>query len=271
MVEIASIVDAWQAAHALVEARNKAEAEAVVGGLPKAVARPELAQLRERFETSFYSLQDKLVPAAATLEQHFDMVDHGEWQYLSLREYASKEDDAKDPLAASMSLDRSTGALKVKKGNVQVPLPKNAEELRARLRLVAHVFVTCALRYPRLASLKGIAPSHFYNYADFLLGDFVLGLRAKDASNSTVAVPASDLVLSYVSCVRAWCRAFQQSPRSAVAAVSLRMFVKCVWASAPRTLARLVRVVPSRQESRSDYQLCSLQRRSTSRLCCSWS
>ena len=157
------------------------------------MARPELAQFRGRLETSFYSLQDKLVPAAASLEHHFDMIDHEEWQYLSLREYASKEDDEKDPLAASMSLNRSTGALKVKKSNVQVSLPKNAR------KLVAHVFVMCALRYPHLASLKGTTPSHFYNYADFLLGDFVLGLRAKDASDGTVAVPAFDLVLVRVS------------------------------------------------------------------------
>ena len=197
MIEIASVVDAWEAAHARVEARNKAEAEAVIGGLPKAVARPELAQLRDRFETSFYTLQDKLIPASATLEQHFDMIVHGEWQYLSLKEFASKEDEAKEPLAASMLLDRQTGALKVKKGNVQVPLPKDAEELRQRLRLMAHVFVMCALRYPHVASLKGIAPSHFYNYADFLLGDFVLGLRAKDASGHCVSAPSFELVLSY--------------------------------------------------------------------------
>ena len=154
------------------------------------MARPELAQFRGRLETSFYSLQDKLVPAAASLEQHFDMIDHEEWQYLSLREYASNE---KDLLAASMSLNQSTGALKVKKSNVQVSLPKNAR------KLVAHVFVMRALRYPHLAFLKGTTPSHFYNYADFLLGDFVLGLRAKDASDGTVAVPAFDLVLVRVS------------------------------------------------------------------------
>ncbi|CAE7320887.1 unnamed protein product [Symbiodinium sp. CCMP2592] len=78
MVEIASVVESWEAAHARVEARSKAEAEAVVGGLPKAVARPEL-----RLEASFYTLQDKLVLASATLEQRFDTIDHGEWQYLS--------------------------------------------------------------------------------------------------------------------------------------------------------------------------------------------
>ena len=158
MVEVASVVDAWESACMRVEARNKAEAEAVVGGLPKVVARTELAQLRERFEASFYSLPDKLMPANATLEQHFDMVDNGEFQYLSLKVYASREDAAREPFAAS--IDRSTGTIKVRKGQVAVPLPRTAEELRLRLRLVPHAFVLCSLRYPHVASLKGIAPSH---------------------------------------------------------------------------------------------------------------
>ena len=194
-VETAAVVDAWESARVRVEARNKAEAEAVIGGLPKVVPRTEVAQLRERFEAAFYALPDKVMPATATLEQHFDMIDHGEYQYLSLKEYASKEDAAQEDVAAT--IDRSTGTIKVKKGHVQVPLPSNAEELRSRLRLVAHSFVFCSLRYPRLTALQGVAPYHFQNYADFLLGDFVFGLHATDAAGGVVSSPAFDLVIAY--------------------------------------------------------------------------
>ena len=94
------MVDAWESARVRVEARNKAEAEAVVGGLPKVVAHTELAQLRERFEAFFYSLPHKLMPANAMLEQHFDGVDNGEFQNLSLKEFASRGDAAREPFAA---------------------------------------------------------------------------------------------------------------------------------------------------------------------------
>ena len=76
-VEVASVVDAWSSAQLRVEARHNAEAEAVVGGLPKVVARTELSQLRDRFEQSFFKLPEKLMPASATLEQHFDMLGLG--------------------------------------------------------------------------------------------------------------------------------------------------------------------------------------------------
>ncbi|CAE7876994.1 unnamed protein product, partial [Symbiodinium necroappetens] len=69
-----------------------ADDRGVCGGLPKVVAHTELAQLRERFEAFFYSLPHKLMPANAMLEQHFDGVDNGEFQNLSLKEFASRED-----------------------------------------------------------------------------------------------------------------------------------------------------------------------------------
>ncbi|CAE7216749.1 unnamed protein product [Symbiodinium natans] len=195
LVEIASVVDAWESARSRVDARNKAEGEAVVDGLPKVVARTELAQLRDRFETAFYPLTEKFMPANATLEQVFDMVDNGEFVNMSLSEFASKENAAQEPVAAV--IDRSTGAIKVKKGHIQVPMPTNAEELRVRLRVVAHSFVLSSLRYPHVAVLKGIAPSHFHNYADYLLGDFVLGLHARDSTGGIVSSPSFDLVVAY--------------------------------------------------------------------------
>ena len=195
VVGVASLVDAWECARVRIETRHKAEAEAVISGLPKTVARTELGQLREILESTFHEIPEKCAPAATTLERHFDMIDHGEWQQLSLQDYASREDAAQELVGAT--IDRSTGTIKVKQGHMQVPLPRNAEELRSRLRVVAHCFIMCSLRYPHLAVLKDICPAHFYDYADFLLGEQVLGLHARDAKGAVIASPPFDLVLAF--------------------------------------------------------------------------
>ena len=126
-VEVASVVDAWSSAQVRIEARHKAEAEAVVGACRKSLHSTELSQLRDRVEQSFFKLPDTLMPANATLEQHFDMLGNGEFTALSLREYASKDDASQEPFAAT--IDRSTGAIKVRKSHVQMPLPTSAEEI----------------------------------------------------------------------------------------------------------------------------------------------
>ena len=77
-----------------------------------------------------------------------------------------------------------------------VSLPKTAEELRLRLGLVAHALVLCSLCYPRVASLKGVAPSHKNNYADFLWCGFVLGLQARDTTGAAVSSPAFEQMLA---------------------------------------------------------------------------
>ena len=105
IIGMASLVDAWECAKVRMEARHKAEAEAVLCGMPKVVARTELGQLRGLFEQSFHTMPENCAPSAATLEQHFDMVDHGEWHVLSLKEYGSREDAAQDLVGAT--IDRS--------------------------------------------------------------------------------------------------------------------------------------------------------------------
>ena len=107
VVGVASLVDAWECARVRIETRHKAEAEAVISGLPKTVARTELGQLREILESTFHEIPEKCAPAATTLERHFDMIDHGEWQQLSLQDYASREDAAQELVGAT--IDRSTG------------------------------------------------------------------------------------------------------------------------------------------------------------------
>lgn len=69
VVEIAALVDSWEAGRTRMEVRRKAEAEASLSQVPRAVNKVEVQDLAARFERLFgYALEDRTMPSSATLE-----------------------------------------------------------------------------------------------------------------------------------------------------------------------------------------------------------
>ena len=120
-VNIAAVVDAWEAARVRVETRNKVEAEATVSSMPKVVSRTEHAALRSKYEDTYQKMEDRVTPAPGTLENLFDQIEQGEWRFMHLTEFVSREDADVAPVGAV--IDHSTGTIKVKKGAVQNSRP----------------------------------------------------------------------------------------------------------------------------------------------------
>eukprot|EP00973_Karenia_brevis_P061205 8510445-Karenia_brevis.AAC.1 len=61
-------------------------------------------------------------------------------------------------------------------------MPKNPEQLRAKLRLMGNMWTFLFLRF-RKAWLEGINPEVFRTYADFLLGSRVYTMPMPEGSN----------------------------------------------------------------------------------------
>ena len=95
------------------------------------------------------------------------------------------------------TIERGTGALKVKKGYGECPKPRTPEEFRRRMAVVSHSYLLAQLKFPQKAILRDLQPMHFLKYLDLMLGEHVLGLKAKNKDGQTVASPDFDLVLSY--------------------------------------------------------------------------
>ena len=112
-VEIAAILDAWEAAHTRMQVRHKAEAEAANANLPIAVNKVEIHDLRRKFEALHYKLEEKTMPASGTLEQLFDQIENGEMKVMHLAQFLSREDAEVDPLGATID---KAGNIKVRKG-----------------------------------------------------------------------------------------------------------------------------------------------------------
>ncbi|CAJ1392764.1 unnamed protein product [Effrenium voratum] len=188
-VNIAAVVDAWEAARVRVETRNKVEAEATVSSMPKVVSRTEHAALRSKYEDTYQKMEDRVTPAPSTLENLFDQIEQGEWRFMHLTEFVSREDADVAPVGAV--IDHSTGTIKVKKGAVQNSRPSGPEELRVRLDLVANAILMCAFRYPNKAAFQRITPNIFSRYANHLLGEHVFGLHRRGAGAHATACTAA--------------------------------------------------------------------------------
>ena len=196
VVEIAALVDTWESASTRVAVRNKAEAEAGVASVPRALNKVEIQELMVKFQTVHnVKLEDRNTPAASTLEQIFDQIEQGELKNMSLVQFLSREDAEADVLGATV--ERGTGTLKIKKGFGECQKPRNPEEFRKRMAVVANSYLLAQLKYPQKACLRDLQPQHFLKYLDLLLGDHVLGLKAKGKDGEVVASPEFDLVLSY--------------------------------------------------------------------------
>ena len=174
LFDVACVVESWEACRTRTEARHKMEAEAALSRMPKAVNKVELRDIRDSFERAYYVLEEKAMPAASTLELHFDQVDNGEWKAMMLTQYLSRDDAEAESWGATVD---SSGNIKVKRGYSDGPKPKNTEDLRARVKLVGHTYIMAMLKYPHKTTLQGLTPTVFQKYIDHLLGGFALRMR----------------------------------------------------------------------------------------------
>ena len=150
VVEIAALVDTWESASTRVAVRNKAEAEAGVASVPRALNKVEVQELIIKFQTVHnIKLEDRNTPAASTLEQIFDQMEQGELKNMSLVQFLSREDAEADILGATV--EQGTGTLKIKKGYGECQKPRNPEELRKRMAVVANSYLLAQLKYPQKA------------------------------------------------------------------------------------------------------------------------
>ena len=194
VVEIAGVEDTWQASKARMETRHQAEAEASLASMPSPVNKVEAQDLRQKFEKLHYKLEDKVSPATSTMELIFDQVESGEWKAMSLVQFLSRDDTEAEMMGATID---KTGTVKIRKGYGESKPPKTSEELRQRLKLVGHAYIMAQLKFPHKAVLQQLTPNNFNKLCDYLLGEQVMGLRAKDEEGAVISATSLDLVLSY--------------------------------------------------------------------------
>ena len=193
-MEVAGLVDAWEAAKVRMEVRHKAEAEAASASMPMTLPKVEVRDLKRKFEATYYAIDDKVTPAPSTIEILCDQIENGEFKVMLITQFLSRDDAEVEPVGAV--IDR-TGSVKIRKGYGETKEPKTSEELRQRVRVLGHGYVMCGIKYPQRAVFHDLEPQDFVHYVDYLLGDQVYNLKSEDEHGSVVSTPTLKLVLSY--------------------------------------------------------------------------
>ena len=133
---------------------------------------------------------DRRIPAKEYIEKKLAELEAGEFRAETLGEVLSR--DEVDPDAK--------GHLSVKKGSSSVAMPTGPEQLRLRLTVMYNALAMIKLKHPGRNELTDINADLIEKYKDYLLGDYVYGLRSAEAAGSMI--PPWTLVLGYEHAIR---------------------------------------------------------------------
>ena len=78
------------------------------------------------------------------------------------------------------------GHLSVKKGSSYVALPTGPEQLRLRLTVMYNALAMIKLKHPGRNELADISADLLEKYKDYLLGDYVYGLRSAESAGAMI-------------------------------------------------------------------------------------
>ena len=133
--------------------------------------------MRHAYAKSYGELEDKQIRSKEYLEKTLHELENGEFRAEALTEVVSR--DEVDPNTLLPVWD-AKGHITVKRGNTTVAMPTGPEQLRMRLTVMANTLIMMRMKHTARTELKDITPAFFEKYKDYLLDNYVYGLRASD-------------------------------------------------------------------------------------------
>ena len=197
--QVASFIAAWKASKVRVQRQAEVEAEQDTREWTKPIPTAEYLLLRQAYVKAHGTLDERVLPSKEFLEKKLQEVEHGEFKAESLQEVTTRDELDPDTLVPVWD---SKGVMTVKRGSSRVPLPSNPEELRRRLNIMRNAYLMLRLKFPGRSDLQDIGADLFERYKEYLLGDYVHNLQARDSADSVVHTPPWQLVLSYEQAIR---------------------------------------------------------------------
>lgn len=198
-VQAAALTCAWTNARTRVQRAAEVEAEMDTKDWVKPLVSSEWLAMKAGLEKVVGTLDEKTTPAKEYVEKKLQEVEAGDYRAEDLSEVVSREEIDPDSLVPQWD---AKGHLTVRKGAARIKEPENPESLRMRLTVMRNAMQMIALKHTNRAELQGDYTKAFEEYKEYLLGEHVYGLNAKDADGLTIAAPPFRLVLAYEKAVR---------------------------------------------------------------------
>ena len=165
---MASLVTAWQACSDMAEKERQQRSEAKVLGVPRTLSYTDRNAMLHAYEKSYGHLEDREQPSSDYVALKVEEIEQGELLASALDEVGSKDEAL--TLSVQSSVD-AAGRLRVTRERKKSKLPKDSEELRAKLRLEATAMTMLGAKFQTRAWFVRLDPQVFANYAEYLLGE----------------------------------------------------------------------------------------------------
>ena len=198
-VQAASLTCAWSNARTRIQRSAEVEAELDSNEWRKPVVSSEWLAMKAGLEGAVGPLDDTVMPSKEYVEKKLQELESGDYRAEDLTEVVSRDQTNPDTLVPQWD---SKGNLTVRRGATTVKEPETPEGLRKRLTVVRNAYQMIALKHTHRKELQGDYVRTFEDYKDYLLGDHVLGLNARDSEGLVIAAPPFKLVLSYEKAIR---------------------------------------------------------------------
>jgi uncharacterized membrane protein YgcG len=195
----ASFICAYDKAKARSSELARYEGELQARQMPKVLPSSEYLAMKAAFETKWWHLEDTACPSRVLIEKRAEEMESGELKAELLTTVTNREQDSEDYLEPVWD---TSGNVRMRKQGQQVPEPENPEQLRRRMDLSFTALMFLGLRHTDKVQLTGITPQLAPRYCEYLLGEFVWGLVAKDPEGRTISAPTWNLITAYDLAIR---------------------------------------------------------------------
>ena len=199
-VQVAKLVVAHNKAKVRFSEAAKYEGEMGARQMPKALAKTEYLAMKEAWERKWWKLEEVDTPSRQFVEKRAEELENGEMRSEPLTTVLNREQDEDEDYL--MPIFDAKGQMKVKKSSGTVEAPGNPEELRRRISLSFTALMFLALKHTNRSYLQSITPQLAHRYCEYLLGEHVWCMVAKDSEGHTISAPHFPLVLSYEMAIR---------------------------------------------------------------------
>lgn len=196
--QVAAVLAAWQAAETRGRKRRAEDAEQRVGDLPRKMPKKIYNQLLQSYNDSHpqEKLLDTNTPASCYLEDKLEQLEEGQLEAEKLTEVGTRTEMKKDDFGDAKIT--SDGSFKIKRAtSVSVPLPKNSEELRFRIKVMATNWELIMLNLPNHPDLQDMGPQVWQSHVEYVLGKKVYQAEIKARDRSQTYTPSWLTVLEY--------------------------------------------------------------------------
>lgn len=189
----AAFIEAWETAVERARREKEDDANLRSARLPRTMPKPDHLALQSAFHKAYFELSEDLTPSHTLVEFRLDMIEQGEVKGETLRAITSLADVQEGRLGATID---NAGMVRIRTGSQEVKMPTDESTLRRRLKIWGFSWLFAKLKQPGRLWLKDVEPQVIYDYVDYLFGEQVMGLEAKDPNGKVVSRPSFDLLLS---------------------------------------------------------------------------